>query len=108
MVNSISPLELKVINEFISIADEFLGEEYQKKISSDENLKEKYKGKIPFVTYTYAPRQEDGHCRSNIELAYALPEEEIIVRFWDGEFHWSSIPKDFIKRFKDKFGIGSK
>ena len=98
MEKSVSELELKALNEIISIANEFTSEEYQKKI---ELNKDKYKGVIPIVTYTTCP-QKDGHSRSSIELKYVTQDEEITICFLDGKTYWINTPKDFTKRIKDK------
>ena len=101
MANSISELELNALNEIISIANEFMSEEYQKVATTNEDFKEEYKKSIPMVTYINSP-QKDGHYKSSIELRYAKPEESITIWFHDGKFYWDSIPKDFTKRIKDK------
>lgn len=101
MKKNISDLEVEALNEIISIANEFMNEEYQKKI---ELNKDNYKDVIPTVTYTTCP-QKDGHSRSSIELKYATQNEEITICFLDGKAYWTSTPKDFTDRIRDKLGI---
>jgi hypothetical protein len=110
MENSISDLELEILKEMISIADEFASEGHQNKIALNDYVKEKYKGDdlkkkyknvIPEVKYTTCP-QKDGHLRSAIELTYVIPEETITICFLDGKHYWSSIPKEFTDRINKK------
>jgi hypothetical protein len=101
MTNSISNLELNALNEIISIANEFTSEEYRNKVALDENLKSKYEKTKPMIKYINIP-QINGHYKSSIELRYVKPEEEVTIWFSDGKPYWSSTPKDFTERMKNK------
>lgn len=106
MENNISDLELTLISELISIANEFKGKEYQSKISRlDGELKEKYNKTKPTVTYSVYPEDSNGHHKSSVELRYVVPDEEITVWFMDKKFCLASIPNNFNERIKNKLNI---